>query len=133
MIVGIGTDLVEIERIADSVKRLGEAFISRILAPSERVVFQDRSTANLQRGIQYLATRFAAKEAFSKACRTGMRDLVTWQTVFVLNDSLGAPYFCFEVGLQGHLDGLGWQAQLSLSDTEDHAVAFVVITRSLLK
>ncbi len=78
MIVGIGTDLCDIRRIQQTLDRKTLRFAEKVLGPNELLVFQQRLAKVPARGVRYLATRFAAKEAFSKAIGLGMRMPMTW-------------------------------------------------------
>lgn len=121
MIVGIGTDLVDIRRI-DGVLKAQPRFAEKVLTPNEFVIWQ-------QKGAQaaYLAKRWAAKEAVFKALGTGLRQGMSFQDVEVSNSPLGAP----QLNLQG---GTALEAQkrgikywhLSLSDEQDYALAYVI-------
>lgn len=123
MIVGIGTDLVETQRIADSLARHGERFAHRILAACERGEFQD--AANRAR---FLAKRFAAKEAFAKAAGTGIRTPVTLHSVWVAHDALGKPSAQVTPALAEWLAARGVAAwHLSLTDERAYAMAVVVL------
>ena len=73
MIYGIGTDIIDVRRVRDTVERRGERFASKVLGESELAVYRARRARVAQRGLSYLATRFSAKEAFSKAIGMGMR------------------------------------------------------------
>ncbi|AMO56947.1 ACP synthase [Endozoicomonas montiporae] len=123
MIAGIGTDIVRIERIKKALeKSTGEAFARRILTEAEMDVFSKHASP-----ASYLAKRFAAKEAASKALGTGIGK-VSFQHMEVTNDELGAPLLTFsgyarELQLQRGIHSL----HLSLSDEQDAAVAFVVL------
>jgi holo-[acyl-carrier protein] synthase len=130
MIFGVGTDIVAIARIQESIERLGDSFVHRILTPAERKVYLYRKEHSEKRGIQYLASRFAAKEAFSKACGTGIRDLVVWQNMQVLNDEWGAPQFSFFEGLHQRVSQQQWRVCVSLSDDHTHAIAYVLIEQT---
>ncbi len=127
MIVGIGTDIVCIERIQESFSRLGEPFARRILTDAEMDVFNDRLGKSAARGVQFLANRFAAKEAFAKACGTGIRDIVVWQNMQVLNDEQGKPVIGLRDALERYACEHGWRVHVSISDESEHAVAFVII------
>ena len=123
MIIGIGTDLVQIGRIRDSLDRTGERLAKRILTPLEFVEFSDR-----QNQANFLAKRFAAKEALSKALKTGIGP-ISWQDIRVSHSDMGAP----ELELSGHAHTImselgGREALLSLSDERDYALAFVIIS-----
>jgi holo-[acyl-carrier protein] synthase len=127
MIVGIGTDLCDIRRIQRVLDRKSQRFAEKVLGPRELAVFQARFARSDKRGVAYLATRFAAKEAFSKAIGLGMHMPMTWRSCEILNAPSGKP----EIHLNGELAGWfaqrAWRAHVTMSDEVDHAVAFVVI------
>ena len=123
MIVGIGTDVVSIERIAGVLERHGERFVNRVLTPAERIRFE-RTRAKTG----YLAKRWAAKEAFSKAIGTGIHAPFTWHSITVGRDPKGKPLVVPDETMQRHLDSIGvTHAHLSLTDDSGVAVAFVVL------
>lgn len=123
MIYGIGTDIVEVSRIEASLARFGEAFAQRILTAQEWPGFAESQTR-----ARFLAKRFAAKEAFSKALGTGLRAPVTLQAIGVAHDELGKPMFQLSPELQAMLDQRGIsRTHLSISDEKALAVAFVVL------
>ncbi|SBS35074.1 Holo-[acyl-carrier-protein] synthase [Marinomonas aquimarina] len=123
MILGIGTDIVEIERIAASIERLGERFVDRILTPSEREQF---AQLNNVRAAAFLAKRFAAKEAAVKALGTGIGSGVSFQHFTVVNLPSGKPTLEVDESIQGTL-GRSVQWHLSLSDEQQFALAFVTL------
>ena len=127
MIYGIGTDICDVRRIAAAFARRGERFAERVLGPHEMEVFRARHARVESRGISYLATRFSAKEAFSKAIGLGMRMPMTWRGCEIVNAASGKP----EVRLNGMLadwfNALALSAQVSLSDETDYAVSFVIV------
>ena len=123
MIVGIGTDVVSIERIAGVLERHGERFVNRVLTPDERARF-NRTKAKAS----HLAKRWAAKEAFSKAIGTGIHYPFTWQSITVGRDAKGKPLVIANGEMKAHLEALGvTRAHLSLTDDAGVAVAFVVL------
>jgi holo-[acyl-carrier protein] synthase len=123
MILGIGTDLCEIRRIERALERFGERFARRILVESELAVFHRRRSS-----AAYLAKRFAAKEAFSKALGTGIHFPVNWHNVWVVNNRAGKPAFEFSRPLAGFLEQRGVEkVHLSLTDEIGMACAFVVV------
>jgi len=124
MIFGIGTDIVEVERIQSSLDQFGDAFAKRILAGSE---WEDYQASQLK--ARFLAKRFAAKEAFAKAIGLGMRHPMGWQACEVISNDLGRPSVQLHGELAAWFQTQGWQAHLSLSDEAHHALAFVVIER----
>lgn len=125
MIVGIGTDIVAIARMADYWQRHGERGLEKMLAPEER----DDCRTNRDPA-RFLAKRFAAKEALGKACGTGVRAPVLLPEIAVTHDELGKPYFCFSPGLAAHFAERGFTAHLSISDEQAYAVAFVILEKS---
>ena len=127
MIVGIGTDIVEIARIADALTRHGAAFAGRVLGADEWVEYQRRCASNAKVGIAYLAKRFAGKEAFAKAFGTGIAGVVSWHRLQILNDTNGRPQLFFNGELAQEMQQRGWQAQVSLTDEKKYAQAFVII------
>jgi len=124
MIHGIGTDIVQVGRIARSLERHGERFAMRILAISERDGF-----AASRDPARFLAKRFAAKEAFGKALGTGVAVPATLHAVAVDHDPLGKPLYRFGDALSDHLRERGLNAHLSLSDEADYVVAFALIEK----
>ena len=123
MIFGVGTDVVEIGRIEAALKRHGERFARRILCPSELERFQKhRLPAN------YLAKRFAAKEAFTKALGTGIKAPANWHGVWVRNLASGKPVLEFSEPLRRLLHAKGVSsAHVSLSDEKGVAFATVIL------
>ena len=123
MIFGIGTDIVEVSRIEDALARFGAPFAQRILTESEWLAFEQSHTQ-----ARFLAKRFAAKEAFSKALGTGLRPPATFQNIGVAHDDLGKPVFDLAPELQASLNARGIRAcHLSISDEKALAVVFVVL------
>ena len=126
MIYGIGTDIVEVSRIEDSLARFGDVFAQRILTEQEWLSFQQSKTQ-----ARFLAKRFAAKEAFAKALGTGLRDPATFQNIGVAHDDLGKPVLDLSPALQTFLDKKGIvQQHLSISDEKALAAAFVVLEKA---
>lgn len=122
-IVGLGTDIAEIERVEKALARTGEAFARRILTEQEMLTF-----ASLKQPGRFLAKRFAAKEAASKALGTGIADGVSFQDFTIGNDALGKP----NLSLSGRAATLAAQLgvvhiHLSLSDERHYAVATVIL------
>lgn len=129
MIYGIGVDLCEIARIEDSIARHGERFAERVLGTNELVVYRERLTHGGKRGVTYLATRFAAKEAFGKALGTGIRHPMTWQRCEVLSGDQGQPIIALNGELATWFESQGLRAHVSLSDETHHAAAYVVVEK----
>ena len=123
MILGIGTDLCDVGRIERALERFGERFAERILVASELRRFRRH-----RKGAAYLAKRFAAKEAFSKALGTGIRFPVNWHNVWVENEPSGKPSLKFSRPLAAFLKRRGIaNVYVSLADEIGMACAFVVV------
>ena len=122
MNLATGVDLIEIERVQDSLKRYGERFAQRVFTPGELALCGENQTS--------LAARFAAKEAVAKALGTGIGQ-VRWQEIEILHNEAGAPLLYLHGDAQQLADVLGLQHwSLSLSHTKTHALAFVVAVGS---
>jgi holo-[acyl-carrier-protein] synthase len=127
MIYGIGTDICDIRRLRATYERRGERFAERVLGPHELAVFHERLRRSPPRGLAYLATRFSAKEAFSKAIGLGMRMPMTWRACEIVKAPSGKP------GIRLHGELAAWcaerrlSAQVSVTDEVDYAAAFVVV------
>jgi holo-[acyl-carrier protein] synthase len=126
MIIGIGIDNIEIERIDSSIQTHGDHFLNKIFTPLEKEYCQSKSTSTAR-----FALRFAAKEAFFKALGTGFTKGVSWHEVEVQNDDAGKPFLNIRgQSLDLLLDKTGGKStkiHLSLSDTDKQAMAFVII------
>ncbi len=123
MIFGIGTDIVEVSRIEASITQFGDDFAKRILAESEFCSYQQSLIKP-----RFLAKRFAAKEAFSKALGTGLRAPATFQNIAVSHDDLGKPILVLAKELQALLAAKNiTKTHISISDEKNLATAFVVL------
>lgn len=126
MIYGIGTDLVNIKRIEDALFRFGDRFLHRILSEEEVAEY-----ARSSQPARFVAKRFAAKEAFSKAYGTGIGEAVGWHDVSVIHDTLGKPLIRTSETLGEKLRAQRiTQTHLSITDETEQALAFVVIEKS---
>jgi holo-[acyl-carrier protein] synthase len=124
MTIAIGTDIVEIKRIADVLERQGDKFIQRILTESEILEYQARGDS-----VPFLAKRFAAKEAIAKALGTGIGRGISFQHMIVSNDSEGAPQVELQANAAERLKQIGGSnVLLSLSDEKNYALAYIAIT-----
>ena len=127
MIYGIGTDICDLRRMRETLARRGERFAQKVLGPHELEVFRARRARVEARGLSFLATRFSAKEAFSKAIGLGMRRPMPWRACEIVNAASGKP----EIRLHGEL--AEWfvarrlSAHVSVSDETEYAAAFVVV------
>lgn len=129
MIYGIGTDIIQISRIEAALERNGERFAEKILGPEELEKYLRRKAKVEARGIRFLATRFAAKEAFSKAIGLGMRMPMTWRAMQTLNAASGKPVAVTNGALKEFMERNGLTAQVSITDEADYAVAFVIVEK----
>ena len=129
MIAGIGTDVCDIRRIATTLERRGERFPERVLGPTELQVFHARRARVEARGIRYLATRFSAKEAFSKAIGLGIRSPMTWRACEILNEPSGKPVLRLSGELAAWFEAQGWVGHVTLTDETDYAASFVVVEK----
>lgn len=132
MIYGIGTDICDVRRIRASLERHGERFARKILSDGELTTWQARSVRWPERGVRYLATRFSAKEAFSKAIGMGMRMPMTWRLCEI--DKLpaghanaGKPCIVLHGELRQWFESQGLQAHVSVTDETDYAASFCVV------
>jgi holo-[acyl-carrier protein] synthase len=123
MIYGVGTDIVEIARVHRVLLRYGERFAQRILCPPELARFRAHPQP-----VAYLAKRFAAKEAFTKALGTGIHAPANWHGVWVVNLRSGQPKLEFSPALAALLERRGVdRCHLSLSDERAFASATVIL------
>ena len=127
MIFGIGTDICDISRIEATLIRRGDRFAERVLGTSELQVFHARRARARARGARYLATRFSAKEAFSKAIGTGIRWPMTWRACEILNEPSGKPVLRLSGELLAWFTERGLTGHVTLSDESGYATSFVVI------
>jgi holo-[acyl-carrier protein] synthase len=127
MIYGIGTDVIDIRRLQATVERRGERFAQKVLGERELAVYRERSRRVSQRGLSYLATRFSAKEAFSKAIGMGMRMPMTWRACEILKAPSGKPEIHLHGALAEWFASRRLVAHVSVSDESDYAAAFVVV------
>ena len=134
MIIGIGSDLCNIERIQNSLDRWGEKFLARVFTDTERKKAASRPFT----AAGTLAKRFAAKEAFSKAVGTGFKRGVFMRDIGIINAPSGAPTIIATGGAKARLDALapeGHAIDIHLTMTDDHpwAQAFVILTARKLE
>lgn len=130
MIYGIGTDICDIRRIRASLERHGERFVRKILSESEFALWQARSARWPERGVRYLATRFSAKEAFSKAIGLGMRMPMTWRLCEVSKLPSGQPSIVLHGTLKTWFEERNLQAHISVTDESDYAASFCVVEQN---
>lgn len=127
MIYGIGTDICDVRRIRASLARHGERLVKKILSDAEFATWQLRSSRWPERGVRYLATRFSAKEAFSKAIGLGMIHPMSWRQCEVVKLASGRPTIVLHGALRDWFEERSLRTYLSLTDETDYAVAFCVV------
>ena len=127
MIVGVGTDICDVRRIEATLARRGDRFPERVLGERELAVFHARRARVDARGLRYLATRFSAKESFSKAIGLGITSPMRWRDCEILNHASGQPYIRLGGELARWFAERGWQAHVSVTDETDYAASFVVV------
>lgn len=125
MIYGVGTDIVAVARMRGIWERHGDKVLEKLLAPQEMPDFARAA----EKG-RFLAKRFAAKEAFSKALGSGVRPPATLPAIAVTHDDLGKPVLDFAPALNALLLEKNLKAHLSISDEADYAVAYVILEQA---
>ena len=133
MIYGIGTDVCDIRRIRASLERHGERFAAKILSDAELATFRARSARWPERGVRYLATRFSAKEAFSKAIGLGMRMPMTWRSCEVAKLPSGQPTIVLHGALKAWCAARGLTALITLTDESEYAASFCIVEQNSQK
>ncbi|MDH5231402.1 MAG: holo-ACP synthase [Gammaproteobacteria bacterium] len=124
MILGIGTDIVKISRLAEALEKFGPRYADRILAEEELAAFKQNAHP-----ARFLAKRFAAKEAAVKALGTGFSQGISMRHVFVSHDHRGKPELNFSQVAADFCRSQGMkQSFLSISDEKDYAIAYVILT-----
>lgn len=127
MIYGIGTDICDVRRIKASLARHGERFAKKILSDAEFATWVARSERWPERGVRYLATRFSAKEAFSKAIGLGMTMPMTWRLCEIGKLPSGQPTIRLHGVLKTWFEAKGLSAHVSVTDETDYAASFCVV------
>jgi holo-[acyl-carrier protein] synthase len=127
MIFGIGTDVCDIRRIRASLGRHGDRFAQKILSDAEFATFKARGKRWPDRAVNYLATRFSAKEAFSKAIGLGMRTPMTWRHCEIAKAESGKPEIVLHGELKTWFEARGLAAHVTVTDETDYAASFCVV------
>ena len=129
MIFGIGTDICDVRRVRATLERHGERFARKILSDGELATWQERSARRYERGVSYLATRFSAKEAFSKAVGLGMRMPMTWRHCEVVKAASGKPEIILHGALKTWFEARQLTVHITVSDETDYAASFCVVEK----
>lgn len=127
MIYGIGTDICDIRRIRAALDRRGERFAETVLGDAELTIYRERQARWPDRAVRYLATRFSAKEAFSKAIGMGIHMPMTWRHCEILNRASGQPHIVLQAELAQWFAQRRLQAHITLSDESEYAASFCVV------
>jgi holo-[acyl-carrier-protein] synthase len=130
VIYGIGADICDVRRIRASLERHGDRFADKILSEAEFATWKARSQRWPERGVRYLATRFSAKEAFSKAIGLGMRMPMTWRLCEVAKLPSGQPTLVLHGVLKAWFEDKGLSAHVSVSDESDYATSYCVVEKN---
>ncbi|MFL2706068.1 MAG: holo-ACP synthase [Gammaproteobacteria bacterium] len=125
MIIGIGTDIIQKARVKEIFDKYGNKFIDKVLTQKEKIEFKKRD--NRKRKIDFLSNNFASKEAASKVLQTGLKNGITLKNIEVLRGENGAPLLSLKGKAQKKALSLGCKNFfITISDTEEHSIAFVV-------
>ena len=128
MIYGVGTDVVEVSRIAKALERFGDNFAKKILNHEELLVFKKNKMKE-----NFLAKRFAAKEAFAKSIGTGFRGDLNFRDVSIINDKLGKPSFMINEKIKKIIKKKfkisSFNFFLSISDENKYSIAYVILQK----
>jgi holo-[acyl-carrier protein] synthase len=127
MIYGIGTDICDVRRIQVSLTRHGERFAKKVLSEGEFETWKKRSQRWPERGVRYLATRFSAKEAFSKAIGLGMVMPMTWRSCEIGKLPSGKPVVVLHGALKDWFAARHLSAHITVTDETDYAASFCVV------
>lgn len=131
MIAGIGCDVVELKRVEDVLIKHGERFVERILTPNEMPLYRKRLSLSQNHALAFVASRWAAKEAVSKALGTGIAEDVTFHSMEVMHNAKGAPLMLFRNALGERLMNEGIFVHISITDEKTMVAAFAVAEQRL--
>lgn len=127
VIYGIGTDICDVRRIRASLEKHGDRFAAKVLSDAEFKTWKARSARWPERGVRYLATRFSAKEAFSKAIGMGMRMPMTWKLCEISNERSGKPTIVLHGALKDWFESKALTVHITVTDETDYAASFCVV------
>lgn len=131
MITGIGCDVVELKRVEEVLLKHGERFVERILTPNEMPLYHKRLSLSKSHALAFVASRWAAKEAVSKALGTGIAEDVTFHSMEVMHNTKGAPLMFFCNALRERLMKEGIFVHISITDEKTMVAAFAVAEQRL--
>ena len=130
MIYGIGTDLCDVRRIRASLEKHGDRFAQKVLSDAEFATYKARGARWPERGVRYVATRFSAKEAFSKAIGMCMRMPMTWRSCEIGKLPSGQPVIILHGALKTWFESQHLKAHISVTDEADYAGSYCVVERT---
>ena len=126
-ILGLGCDILEVDRLEGLLRKGRDVFIKRVLTTAEIDEYERRSDKSAIRGTLFVATRYCAKEAFSKAMGTGVGAQFSFQDLSVLNSDSGAPVLVYSERLENWLQSRRAQAKISISDEQNYVMSTVIL------
>ncbi len=126
-ILGLGCDILEVGRLEGLLRKGRDVFIKRVLTLAEIDEYERRSDKSAIRGTLFVATRYCAKEAFSKAMGTGVGAQFSFQDLSVLNSDSGAPVLVYSERLENWLQSRRAQAKISISDEQNYVMSTVIL------
>jgi len=126
-ILGLGCDILEVDRLEGLLRKGRDVFIKRVLTPAEIDECERRSDRSAIRGTLFVATRYCAKEAFSKAMGTGVGAQFSFQDLSVLNSDSGAPILAYSERLTNWLQSRRAEAKISISDEQNYVMSTVIL------
>jgi holo-[acyl-carrier protein] synthase len=126
-ILGLGCDILEVNRLNLVLRTDKKAFIKRILTHAELMEYERRVEKSLIRGDLFIATRYCAKEAFSKAMGYGIGKQFSFQDLTILNDELGSPLFHYSEKLAMWINSKNAFAKISISDEKNYVMSTVIL------
>jgi holo-[acyl-carrier protein] synthase len=124
MVIGIGTDIIEIDRIKNSIEKYGDRFLSKIYTPTEIEYCQSKVNK-----YQHFAARFAAKEAVYKALATGWQEVLSWQEIEIFNEATGMPRVTMRGKLKEFLAD-DKSLKISISHSKNYVVSVAIIYKT---
>ena len=126
-ILGLGCDILEVQRLENLLRKGRESLLKRVLTPLEMVEFERRTDKSYSRGNLFLATRYCAKEAFSKAMGTGIGEVFSFQDLSILNEENGQPKLLYSERLAQWMTQQNAFAKISISDEQNYVTSTVII------
>lgn len=126
-VLGLGCDILEVERLGDALRKGRDALVTRVLTADEIQEYERRMKKSEARGTLYLATRYCAKEAFAKAMGTGVGEKFSFQDLSVLNEPSGQPILVYSEKLRLWLESKRAFAKVSISDEQNYAMSTVIL------